>query len=972
MRKSTYLVIASNTSKDKNQNQQGAEIATQRIIAALVSSGERVIIAGPNGNQLASEPPTGAEVWQLGEGWNLDPVWGQVQALGQFHLIKSATSPSISKLESDSRCLSKIEINSTGQIASTATSDAPAATSAPAAIKILMQNRSSAFTHPGGDTVLMERTAEGLRELGYQVTIDTEGKADPSQFSLVHLFNFATPDITKLYAEKAAKAGTPFVVTTLCEDVASFHNRSRVWAAVLAEYVKRGQDKEWFNANSVMVNNVQSSGSFDNAWVASKAAALIANGPGEARLLTSQYPGAKVVSVPVGFDAPKSGNPHLFVQKYGIKDFILCVGRLESRKNQLALLKALESSELPVVLVSGGVCYQPEYTQAANNFKRKGQTLIVERLSPEMLASAYAACRVHALVSWHELPGLVSLEAAWNGKNVVAVDCGTTRDYLGDYAFYCEPSNPASILNACLAAYYTPANPEFRRSIERYSWSNAAKATASVYQELLSQGASRVVESSAVSPSSSSVEIAAPSRGMAATPIGASAIKATSAPKSAPEQEKAQDLLVEAEKLAGAGQYEQAIEKVKRVLDMEPRNSWATRSLGAIMLAKGDNKQALEQFKSATKLDPSDARCWVGLGLAMMSEGDFRGAMTQLGKALKIKPDQLVALRALIECSYKENEFSVLEEALVDYVTKHPADDEMRFCLAGCLFKVGKIKESAAMNNDVLGRNPQHRGALELNALLEKENSQATQAAAQLSKQVEVIYDQNDQQLTELEEMKRQGKFSEVLEGLDQLLQGAGLRKEQTEQASLIRAESLVLTGQLRDAREIFEKIIAANPNAARAVCGMAALEAHAGRWGEAKALFQKALTMKPDYDVPYAGLGLCSIQEKDLTTAWENFWQATQVNPENTRALVGLIEVGYQQKRYVDLEKALRGYLDLHPADVEFIYSLAGCLFAQGKYDSARTEAEKIFLFDSDHRDARELVEMINRKQGDRGRVSL
>ena len=55
--------------------------------------------------------------------------------------------------------------------------------------------------------------------------------------------------------------------------------------------------------------------------------------------------------------------------------------------------------------------------------------------------------KVNVLTSWVETPGLVSLEAAYAGCNLVVSDKGSVRDYFKNFAFYCDPSNIKNIKN---------------------------------------------------------------------------------------------------------------------------------------------------------------------------------------------------------------------------------------------------------------------------------------------------------------------------------------------------------------------------------------------------------------------------------------------------------------------------------------------------------------------------------------------
>ncbi|MCB0320817.1 MAG: glycosyltransferase, partial [Bdellovibrionales bacterium] len=279
-------------------------------------------------------------------------------------------------------------------------------------MRVLVQNRANMLTQRGGDTLVVERLVAGLRSRGIDVEVDLTGQADPARFDIVHLINFALPQMIEEFGRRAKAAGTPFVVTTLCEDVPSFHNQSRAYAELLIHYVNERQSQDWYQLQKQSyLDRVVPSGAFENSWVAREAAALLVNGAGERRVVEKTYQNhAPIHIVPVGFELDGEGDEELFIREHGLKDFILCVGRLESRKNQLMLAKALEDVEIPLVFASGGFTYQPDYADSVRRFRRKGATFVLDRLSPEMLSSAYKAAKVHALPSWYELPGLVSLE----------------------------------------------------------------------------------------------------------------------------------------------------------------------------------------------------------------------------------------------------------------------------------------------------------------------------------------------------------------------------------------------------------------------------------------------------------------------------------------------------------------------------------------------------------------------------------
>jgi hypothetical protein len=55
---------------------------------------------------------------------------------------------------------------------------------------------------------------------------------------------------------------------------------------------------------------------------------------------------------------------------------------------------------------------------------------------------------------------------------------------------------------------------------------------------------------------------------------------------------------------------------------------------------------------------------------------------------------------------------------------------------------------------------------------------------------------------------------------------------------------------------------------------------------------------------------------------------------------------------------------LEYHPAAIEFLYSLAGCYFAQNKLDQARREVEKVMLLSPGHEKAMELARLVDERR--------
>lgn len=192
--------------------------------------------------------------------------------------------------------------------------------------------------------------------------------------------------------------------------------------------------------------------------------------------------------VPNGVDERfADADAEYFVRTTGWRDFVLCVGRIEPRKNQLRLIEALRSTGLPIVFLGDAVPGHEPYLAACRRAAGNNALFLgrVEHDDP-LLASAYAACRCLALVSWYETPGLAPLEAALTGTPLVLTSDGACQEYFSDHAQYASPTSLPAIRAAVLSAVETPRSDALTLHVlKRYTTQPVAQATKEAYETLL-------------------------------------------------------------------------------------------------------------------------------------------------------------------------------------------------------------------------------------------------------------------------------------------------------------------------------------------------------------------------------------------------------------------------------------------------------------------------------------------------------
>ena len=185
-----------------------------------------------------------------------------------------------------------------------------------------------------------------------------------------------------------------------------------------------------------------------------------------------------------------AADPNLFRQHYGVSDFVLCVGRIETRKNQAAL--ALAARELNTTVVCIGHIGDPAYFEQIKH--HAGDNLLhIDRIEDrQMLASAYAAARCKVLCSWAEGAPLSVLEAGSAGTPLIVSTMGAEKEYCDKWATYVHPADISGLRERLKAIIENPESSEQRKLrsdyfCSKFSLETHAQETAALYKLQLAE-----------------------------------------------------------------------------------------------------------------------------------------------------------------------------------------------------------------------------------------------------------------------------------------------------------------------------------------------------------------------------------------------------------------------------------------------------------------------------------------------------
>lgn len=366
--------------------------------------------------------------------------------------------------------------------------------------KILFLVQEAFYQSPGGQEIQIKATAQKLVEQGFEVEISAQEHPEAASFDLVHLFGVGhLPLALRQVWHLRQKFQKPLVITPVWWDLSP-----ALWADKAIKklrYFKKfnSPEKDWYlSGNWVLGGKTAHTVNLPpRTQLAEKAIALLGdfflpNSQAEMENFSLRFGVQKphrVVYNPVESEFWSQADPEWFCKKYGLKNFVLQVGRISAAKNPLSLLFALKGTGIPVVLI--GKPENPEYLKACKEIRPHEPLLILTDFDRTQLASAYAAAKVLALPSFSETTGLVCLEGALCGCSVVTTNRSPYGEYFGGLARAVNPGDPREIKEKVLEALEQYPREADRRELlkqkilREFNWEQALRHTLEGYKKAL-------------------------------------------------------------------------------------------------------------------------------------------------------------------------------------------------------------------------------------------------------------------------------------------------------------------------------------------------------------------------------------------------------------------------------------------------------------------------------------------------------
>lgn len=151
-------------------------------------------------------------------------------------------------------------------------------------------------------------------------------------------------------------------------------------------------------------------------------------------------------------------NKQAVQQRYSLPDqFVLCVGTIEQRKNQLTVLQAfhqLNHPELKLVFIGKQTDYYTQLTDYIRKHQLEDKVLFLQRIPSDDLPVIYQQAKLFIYASEFEGFGIPVLEGLRSEVPVIAANASSLPEVGGNIALYFEPKDVSGLL-ACMNTVLT-------------------------------------------------------------------------------------------------------------------------------------------------------------------------------------------------------------------------------------------------------------------------------------------------------------------------------------------------------------------------------------------------------------------------------------------------------------------------------------------------------------------------------------
>ena len=178
-------------------------------------------------------------------------------------------------------------------------------------------------------------------------------------------------------------------------------------------------------------------------------------------------------------------------EKFNLPEkFVLNVGTMEERKNLLNIVKAINGTEIPLVVIGKKTKYFNKVQKFIEKNKLLNQVIFLENVSMEELAAIYKLSKIFVYPSFFEGFGIPVIEALFSGTAVITGNTSSLPEAGGPESLYVNPYQMEDLKSKILFLWNNKAERKRRAEkgleyVQRFTDENIARELMNVYSEVL-------------------------------------------------------------------------------------------------------------------------------------------------------------------------------------------------------------------------------------------------------------------------------------------------------------------------------------------------------------------------------------------------------------------------------------------------------------------------------------------------------
>jgi len=321
----------------------------------------------------------------------------------------------------------------------------------------------------------------------------------------------------------------------------------------------------------------------------------------------------------------------------------------------------------------------------------------------------------------------------------------------------------------------------------------------------------------------------------------------------------AQRLVDDATQKQKAGDLAGAVAGYKEFLKLHPEATPIHTNLGVALAGLGRYEEAVSEYKIALKQSPSLSAARLNLALAYYKMGYISEASTQLARVHRENPANMQAVQLLGDCYLRMGKNQETIQLLRPIAKDDPDDLAIAYMLGTALLRNKQRDEGAAVIDRIL-RNGDSAESHLLLGMTKFEAMEYPQAIADLTKAAEI-----NPQLPDV--------FSYL-------------------------GQAQMASGDMKAARDDFEKELSVNPNDFESNVRLAVLLKEDGNYDRAHQLLNRALLVRPQDPGALYQVGATYLAAGDLNRALPALEKVVKEYPDFLEPHVSLAQVYYRMRR--------------------------------------------------------------------------